>query len=370
MTAGGVSRDQERWLLIDSWRGVAAMLVALFHLYNVVSPPEAPLALAPIDWFLRNGDSGVEIFFVLSGIVVTHNILASDPRTLGFLPRFGLRRSIRLDPPYWTLIALNLVAAAAVHSTAYDGVGPVTVLTNMLYLDNLLGARSIIPVGWTLCLELQFYLLIAVLLVLLRRFSQSALMAFLAFVPLWGWSVSIALGIVALPLPGLFLGHWYLFLMGAAIAMFIRHRSLRASLCVGAGLVALVAVAVVTSDASNLFAVGASITILVAAGAGRLAWPMGGAIVQYLGKISYSLYLVHTLVGSRVLRLLLRNHPVEELGAATRWALMAAGVAASVAFAHALWRFVERPAQRVSRRVSLAVEPSAPAPVQAATTDA
>src|SRR5947207_9668977 len=82
------SATETRWYFIDAWRGIAACLVALLHFHEILSPPPAAIAWGPLDWLLRNGDSGVEIFFVLSGVVVTHNVVAAGRLGASFLPRF------------------------------------------------------------------------------------------------------------------------------------------------------------------------------------------------------------------------------------------------------------------------------------------
>ena len=102
------------------------------------------------------------------------------------------------------------------------GVG--TLLLNMLYLDNVTGVQSVVPVGWTLCLELQFYLLLAVLVWLAQKMASSigrsvALTA--VFIPGGLWSVAIAIGLAPLPMSGLFLTHWYLFLLGTGTGLVI-----------------------------------------------------------------------------------------------------------------------------------------------------
>ena len=60
---------------------------------------------APLETALKLGFVGVDIFFVLSGFVIAYSVREAriTPRFLG---RFALRRSIRLDPPYWITIAI------------------------------------------------------------------------------------------------------------------------------------------------------------------------------------------------------------------------------------------------------------------------
>ena len=63
---------------------------------------------APVDWIARNGFLGVDIFFVISGFVIALSVSKGAP-TFGYFGRFIVRRSIRLDPPYWSSILLEVL---------------------------------------------------------------------------------------------------------------------------------------------------------------------------------------------------------------------------------------------------------------------
>jgi hypothetical protein len=88
------------------------------------------------------------------------------------------------------------------------------------------------------------------------------------------------------------------------------------------------------------------LAIAAAGGAGKLGVWSGGPVLQWLGRISYSLYLIH-FIGSAVAKTL-------AVRASTRFeavAVFCAATGASLAAAELLYRLVERPAQRLSRRV-------------------
>jgi peptidoglycan/LPS O-acetylase OafA/YrhL len=59
---------------------------------------------------LRQGDSGMAVFFVPSGFVISHSATRGRV-TLPFVGRFMLRRSLRIEPPYWLAIALAICFA-------------------------------------------------------------------------------------------------------------------------------------------------------------------------------------------------------------------------------------------------------------------
>ena len=69
-----------------------------------------------LDWLCEQGHLGVEVFFVLSGFVITHALrpLRMCPSVVG---RFVLRRSIRLDPAYWAVLVRHLPGQRTARST-------------------------------------------------------------------------------------------------------------------------------------------------------------------------------------------------------------------------------------------------------------
>lgn len=79
-------------MFVDALRGVAALAVALFHFSGQLS---SPLALA----FKSYGWLGVDVFFVLSGFVISLSLQGKGYALKDF-PAFLLRRLVRLEPPY------------------------------------------------------------------------------------------------------------------------------------------------------------------------------------------------------------------------------------------------------------------------------
>jgi peptidoglycan/LPS O-acetylase OafA/YrhL len=101
----------QRFAFVDALRGLAALSVVLYHSYEV-GHIAGLLAHLPawVTHLLRQGGIGVAVFFVLSGFVIPHSVARSRV-TLPFVGRFMLRRSLRLEPPYWFAIALAICFA-------------------------------------------------------------------------------------------------------------------------------------------------------------------------------------------------------------------------------------------------------------------
>lgn len=236
------------------------------------------------------------IFFVLSGFVIALSI-GTDRVTFGYTGRFALRRAIRLDLPYWASIAITLTFASIKAQLRPDTGLPVAtiaqVLAHMVYLQDFLGYKNINTVYWTLCYEVQFYLMFCVLLAVAHALSRdandrrpTAIIFTLAAVTSIVWPLFPALHLRGLALP-----NWHGFLLGAFVCwalsgvVKVRWFVLYA--------LALTAVFAMTHDGFTMVCLVTSVTLLLVGRAGHLSDWLRTRWLQFLGKVSYSLYLLH-----------------------------------------------------------------------------
>jgi peptidoglycan/LPS O-acetylase OafA/YrhL len=354
MGDGRVPSAPGRLVFLDGLRGVAVISVTLLHIFvNSAVRDRTPHWIAAV---IGRGYLGVEVFFVLSGFVIAYRV--RDALTLGGVGRFMLRRSVRLDPPYWASIALIVVADAASNVLIPVRQLPVPSLTrivsNMFYVQGLLGITHIDPGYWTLCLEIQLYLCFALLqwlpgaLVGAERVRRSWIIRIAPHAVVLAWTAAVLAGWLP-DVRGLFVVRWHLFLAGAGACWMIERR-LPAPVAVVSAIVMAIAAAV-RLDPEMAIAVATAGLIVHAARRGALTRWLGGPVLQYFGRISYTLYLVHVPIGARVMNLGYRLSGAALLPALA-WAIVA--LAAAVAGAHLLWRALERPAVSWSRRVSMA----------------
>jgi len=148
---------------LDGVRGVAVLAVLLFH--------------TDVAW-ARGGYLGVDVFFVLSGFLITSLLLAELDRTERInLRRFWARRATRLLPSLLLLVALGVAFGSFVapfesaHELRDDAVATLAQVVNWRFVDtighSLVGlARSPFQHCWSLAIEMQFYLLWPPLLLL------------------------------------------------------------------------------------------------------------------------------------------------------------------------------------------------------------
>lgn len=345
------SNPKARYSFVDALRGVAALGVVVYHGYSKNLVPMSGYELPqPLHVLFSNGNLGVYIFFVISGFVITQSIRASHitPKFIGW---FAVRRSLRLDPPYWVTIAAMIVLSyvsgrvqrdhAPLPVPAWDAV-----VAHLFYLQGFLGYPQILGVFWTLCYEFQFYLTLVILVGICQWPRVPARARWVVFALLW---IGSALCVAGSPEPTgevLFVYAWPYFFLGVVVNWVHNAKESPVMLAiVGAGTAALlpfaplkVCVALVTAAAIHRVSVS-----------GRLSSLSLGRFAQYLGRISYSLYLVHMLVGTPLVRFGIRH--LGKMNFGTALVLMGLAVAVSVMAAHVMYVVVERPAVRWSHRL-------------------
>lgn len=321
-----------RFAFVDALRAVAAVSVFLFHSLAGQHIPGVYASFSPtMQLIIQHSDVGVAIFFVLSGFVISHSLFNRE-LSIANVGRFMLKRSLRLDPPYWVTIALTCLIAIAKGAYSFSAL---QIAVHLAYAQDLLGFGNISPIFWTLCLEVQFYLVFALLL--LTRLRSILILAFVASIPL----SAIVLW------HGLFTTLWYGFLLGVGAYMSWCDRKnvylfLPYASCLGI-------IAVHRGDAFMIVSVTTSLSLYIVAALGRMATLMNWRWIQFLGTISYSLYLIHnpiTGITFRVGQVLGTTISAEIL----TWV---AAICASVAAAWIMWRVVERPSMKLSQMIQL-----------------
>jgi peptidoglycan/LPS O-acetylase OafA/YrhL len=343
---GASPENPQRFVFVDALRGIAAMSVVLYHAFEAKQVANLELELPK--WtgqLIHHGYLGVAIFFVLSGFVIAHSV---DRRRVdaSYVGWFVIRRSVRLDPPYWAAILLTIAVGVQAGTPTHP-----TVLAHLIYVQDLLQLEPISPIYWTLCLEMQLYVVFAVLLGIAHHFQssrtdrRSLLIIFTAAALV---AAVFPVGLVyeeTLP-AGLFLPKWYAFLVGTFAYWAIDGTIRRSSFYVYAGALFADAVLVHNLDAVVSIAVGAS--LLEVGRAGRLRSWLNWRSLQFLGTVSYSLYLLHGPITATTLRYTLYRLTPRTASWELLWLMV--GLAMSCIGAWFFWRLVERPCVILARR--------------------
>lgn len=326
---------------IDGLRAVAVLAVVLFH------------ARLP---FVTGGYVGVDVFFVISGFLIT-SILLEDQSIV----RFYQRRARRILPALFALIAVVLSAGLAIllpHDLASLGKSSAATL---LFGSNIWFWRQagyfateteLWPLlhTWSLGVEEQFYIVFPLIVRLFRRWSRPRLMLLFALLALVSLGSAVFLMDYRKPVMAFYLAPmraWEL-LLGALLATGVLPRPgnqrVRTAIAVLGlamvlGTVAFYSPATRFPGLSALPPVVGSALVLWAGQGGRhhLSPMLGSAPMRGIGLISYSLYLWHWPV------LAFANYVAAgPLSTAQR----IGAIALSFVLAYGSWRYVERPFRR------------------------
>jgi peptidoglycan/LPS O-acetylase OafA/YrhL len=162
---------------LDGVRGLAALYVVIYHV-SLRAFPGYPSAGAPfwVGWF-SYGQFAVLVFIVLSGFSLALSP-ARDGWRLGGIAAYARRRARRILPPYWAALAFSLAVAWLIVPQPRSGVPDLTsVLVNGLLVQNIVGAPSPNTAFWSIAVEVQLYVLLPVLLLMVRRRGALAMVA-------------------------------------------------------------------------------------------------------------------------------------------------------------------------------------------------
>lgn len=168
---------------LDGLRGISILLVFVHHFYHPVLP---------------GGFLGVDIFFVLSGFLITSLLLQEwDSKGSINLRDFYIRRALRLMPALLALVLVLGVFAAFFLSgdgalLTYQGIWlTLSYVSNWLYAFHYVSPNNPLGITWSLAIEEQFYLLWPVILRFVLRSGISRRDFFTRSHSAWPLSLSI-----------------------------------------------------------------------------------------------------------------------------------------------------------------------------------
>ena len=169
--AGVAPADRERLLDFEGYRGIAALLIVVFHVYQHARAPGYPYEGRPVHLVLHQLDGAVAWFFALSGFLLYRELVRANlDRTHQASARgFLLRRAIRILPVY--IVAVCLVWLLNNPRLPGDWEDLVLHLTFTHVFD---AKRIFYTIGpaWSLAVEVMFYVLLGALAPLLYRWCR------------------------------------------------------------------------------------------------------------------------------------------------------------------------------------------------------
>lgn len=349
---GDASANHSRIPALDGLRGLAILLVLLFH--------TAPGGQA----FLPGGFLGVDLFFVLSGFLITSLLLQERKRTGTIsLRQFYLRRALRLFPALAVLLLAVAMYATARLPEVEQGKVYRGILASTFYYSNWILSREqaalhMLNHTWSLSIEEQFYICFPLCIsILLARGASLKLLACILALSSCGSALLMALYYVG---PETYFvayertdSHMAPILLGALVAV-LRFESVDRRSSSWIGILALGGILALSVFANfrdafmyrggfYLFAMCSAYLV------GELAFHpnvflssfFSHPICQWLGRISYGLYLWHFPIFVAI-----SNEDPGPQG----WGHFSAGLFLSFLCAALSYYFVEQPCLKLKRR--------------------
>lgn len=167
---------KDRFPTLDGWRGVAILCVLAGHL----------LPLGPKDWHMNGAiaSTGMVIFFNLSGFLITSMFFRDTD-----IRQFLIRRCMRIVPLAWLVLCITLICS----KTPLASFPPL-----ILFYANWGNPMGLTPATghfWSLCVEMQFYFGIAVLVLLLGKRGLYGIPFLAAAITLYRWHEGVGMAI-------------------------------------------------------------------------------------------------------------------------------------------------------------------------------
>lgn len=342
---------------IDALRALAALLVLWRHVADAYVNVAAPVQTS--DAWLREvaarfdaGNVGVVIFFLVSGYVIPFSFDAGRDAAVG---GFLIKRFWRIFPAYWLSVPLGALTGFWIWGLPFT-LGDVMI--NFTLLETVFRTRAAEGLYWTLLAEWTFYGL-CVLLFLIDSLTNMRRLFALAVVLLSIYTVSVAtqyLGVHALD-PVFGIACFYLSVMLSGTL----YRKCIAEPCADHQLHMLV------MSLLAVYALALPIIGLVHVGLGKSAWiPCGigfwlfiigtrwlrvsNRLTDWLGRISYSIYLLHPIVFMALLWWLSRPSTAPWWRSQHLAVYLLVNACITVALATLAFRFVEKPGIRLGHR--------------------
>ncbi len=343
---------QPRLVELDLLRFLAAFAVMAFH-YMAASRSlwdASPVVLfEPVKYFATLGILGVELFFLISGFVILMSAWGHSLR------RFAVSRFARLFPAYWfTVIALYVLYTYTSVEYFKPNLDTVGYAINLTMLQEAFG---VIPAGgvfWSLWVELKFYFLISIVVIMgvnLRR-ALGFMWVWLAAAIFAEWLQHDLVTEIVMPRQapyfiagmafyliyreGSTVTRWGFVLVGYACSLYAALERMQSR-------IDLVGIKNFPAPPPAVIAWITVIYVLMAAVAlGWLRWVRWRALTT-VGALTYPLYLVHQNVSAVLIP--------EFRESINPWVLAGGTMLASILLSYAVYRLVDRPGQRLLRRL-------------------
>jgi peptidoglycan/LPS O-acetylase OafA/YrhL len=344
----------------DGLRAIAILGVLFAHTEYLQSVPHLG--------FLKYGRAGVDLFFVLSGFLIT-GILLNTKGSSHYFRNFYARRALRIWPLYFATLFVVFVVILGLRQRAGDNGNDSTWLYYVLYLQNLfphLNRPAFLAPTWSLALEEQFYMTWPALIFLLTRRKLLVVLVGLMFVPLLFRTALLFSGAPYVAVDEFTLSRLDAIVIGAIWALWLRSANCTqgqwrrwnigvlgasvAAICLSKLLIHQHSSVLSYSFLATGFAGVLGLSLVSSSTDSLIGRALSMAWFRYLGKISYGIYLLHMPVF--IFFEEWRSHWRAVLQTTAEGKLLAAAISFAAVFviASVSWFLFEQPILRLKDR--------------------
>ncbi|MBB2144096.1 acyltransferase family protein [Pedobacter sp. LMG 31464] len=301
--------------VINFLRGIASLSVCAVHTYYITN-----LSKFPQFKFLSAGQDGVAAFLVISGFIIPYSLWNSNYEIKNFFS-YVLKRSLRIDPPYFVMILLSIISLQQL-----DILKLLSHITYFVPFTTYLWYQSIF---WTLGIEFQFYLIIGLLFPVFKSGNIKIVLTIILLIAAGGYFIEV-------PRSHYFITHNAHFFAYGLITLLAKKNKISV---ITWHILILSLTLYLALTISIHTAILGYITSLVI-----FYLNFQFSITNFLGRISYSLYLVHMFFGALLFEYLRRYHiPIPALFLIIMvWCILVAYI---------FYILIEKPALKLSKSI-------------------
>jgi peptidoglycan/LPS O-acetylase OafA/YrhL len=379
--------EPRHFAYLDAVRGFAFLSVILLHAGLCVGP-------FPGSAFLLEGGYGVQLFFLASAITLCQSMSARnkvDRFPVGF---FYLRRLFRIAPLFWTAMACYWIFPSVMPAFWQAQWAPLGVRPSYFFLTAIFlhgwhpyTFNSIVPGGWSIAVEMTFYIFFPLVFYFVNSLKRAVIavllgLFYLKFMVHTGPSFDSVIPylrrhfLAGVPenISGFFLGLWfpmqlpvflvgfltYYFLGNALIKRAVRSKFWAWSLLISCGVALLNCFMSEGGFVPTLFCVALVLAGVIIAFSGGAIPLLVNPVICFVGRISYSCYLVHFAALGITLKLLgvhlTEASPSFDAGGAWPnclffFKLLVASVLLTIMVATLTFHFIEKPGIALGRKI-------------------
>lgn len=295
-----MSEPIKRYLPIDALRGIAAMAVVLFHFTISEESPNS---------ILRFGSAGVDLFFIISGFVISMSLDKSPT-----VAHFAISRFSRLFPTYWTSVLISFVIIIGHQKSSLYPLTTIenpgwSLVANLTMLQYYLGIADIEPPYWTMIVELIFYVFMGRLMFSsCRKYTIGISVVLCCLIGIASFSIDTSFNVKALFVAVPLLYHFPLFYIGWLFYQrLMRGVTLEFYFLMLVGVLAQLSIfphTWRTCKYINVWEYTFVLGLFIAAFESFCRHRLDGIVnsfTLFLGKISFPLYLTHQYININLL---------------------------------------------------------------------